>query len=57
MTKSPENCTRARNYLQTLESGVRLTRTNAKGEREFLGDEARAAEVARTRELIAANCD
>ncbi|MCX7659106.1 DUF4124 domain-containing protein [Caldimonas sp.] len=52
-----ENCTRARNYLQTLESGVRLTRTNAKGEREFLGDEARAAEVARTRELIAANCD
>lgn len=52
-----ENCARARNYMQTLESGVRIARTNAQGEREILGDEARAAEAARTRELIAANCD
>lgn len=52
-----ENCARARNYMQTLDSGVRIARTNAKGEREFLGDEARAAEAARTREVIAANCD
>jgi hypothetical protein len=52
-----ENCARARNYMQTLDSGVRIARTNAQGEREILGDEARAAETARTRELIAANCD
>lgn len=52
-----ENCARARSYMQTLDSGVRIARTNAKGEREFLGDEARAAEAARTREIIAANCD
>ncbi|MFN3417462.1 MAG: DUF4124 domain-containing protein [Caldimonas sp.] len=52
-----DNCARARSYMQTLDSGVRIARTNAKGEREFLGDEARAAEAARTREIIAANCD
>jgi hypothetical protein len=52
-----ENCARARSYMQTLDSGVRIARTNAQGEREILGDEARAAETARTRELIAANCD
>lgn len=52
-----ENCTRARSYMQTLDSGVRIARTNVQGEREILGDEARAAEAERTREIIAANCD
>lgn len=52
-----ENCQRARNHMQGLESGLRLSRTNEQGQREFLDDSARAAEVARTRETIAANCN
>lgn len=52
-----ETCQRARNYMQGLETGVRVGRMNEQGQREFLDDNARAAEVARTRETISANCD
>jgi hypothetical protein len=52
-----ENCQRARNHMQGLESGLRLSRTNEQGQREFLDDNARAAEMARTRETIAINCN
>ena len=51
-----ENCTRAKAQMRTIDSGVRITRTNAKGEREFLDDAARAAEAKRARELIASEC-
>lgn len=51
-----DNCSRARNYLATLDSGQRVARMNDKGEREFLDDAARAAETRRARELIASNC-
>lgn len=51
-----DNCSRARNYLATLDSGQRVARMNDKGEREFLDDAARAAETRRAREIIASNC-
>lgn len=52
-----EICQRARNYMLSLESGVRLGRTNDQGQREVFDDNARAAEMDRTRETIRANCD
>jgi hypothetical protein len=51
-----ENCTRAKDYMRNLQEGVRITRSNAAGEREFLDDKARADETKRTREIIAGDC-
>jgi hypothetical protein len=51
-----ENCERAKRAKATLDSGVRLTQTNAKGETEILDDNARAAEAKRLDSAIAANC-
>lgn len=51
-----ENCKRARSHMSTLESGIRLSRTNDKGEREILDDKQRAEEMARTRQIIASDC-
>ncbi len=51
-----DNCARARGYLRTLDDGIRIARTNDKGEREILDDKARAEEVRRTREIIASDC-
>ena len=42
-----DNCSRAQAQLRTLESGVRVARTNDKGEREFLDDKQRADETER----------
>jgi hypothetical protein len=52
-----ENCTRARAQMRTLDSGVRMSRTNEKGEREFLDDNARAQETQRARDAIASECN
>ncbi len=51
-----DNCKRAKSQMQTLESGVRLARTNDKGEREILDDAQRDAEMKRTRDVMAADC-
>lgn len=51
-----DNCNRAREMVATLESGQRVSRMNAKGEREFLDDRQRAAEVQRAREVMATDC-
>jgi len=51
-----ENCLRARDYARSLESGQRITRTNAQGEREFLDDAQRARELIRAREVIGSEC-
>ena len=51
-----DNCSRAKTQLKTLESGMRLVRTNDKGEREFLDDKQRADETKRTQETITADC-
>jgi Domain of unknown function (DUF4124) len=51
-----DNCARAREHLAGLESGLRVARVNAKGEREFLDDKARSDEVARTRQVMSTDC-
>lgn len=50
------NCTRAKAQVRAMESGVRVARTNEKGEREFLDDAARAAEAQRSRGVVASDC-
>lgn len=51
-----ENCTRAKASKAGFDSGVRIARTNAKGEKEYLDDKERAAEVARLNQLITRDC-
>ncbi|MCE9657847.1 MAG: DUF4124 domain-containing protein [Burkholderiales bacterium] len=51
-----DNCGRARAQLRTFESGIRVTRTNEKGEREFLDDKQRADETKHAKDVIAADC-
>ncbi len=51
-----EACTRAQGNLRTFDAGVRVSRTNDKGEREYLDDAARAAEARRSRDIIANQC-
>jgi len=51
-----DNCKRARAYVETLNSGIRLTRLNDKGEREYLDDDQRAAEMQRARQGIETDC-
>lgn len=51
-----QNCEMAKNQLAALESGQRIARFNAKGEREYLDDAQRAAEVERTKKAVADNC-
>ena len=51
-----DNCNRAREHLAALTDGQRMTRTNARGEREVLDDKARADEIQRARGVIASDC-
>lgn len=51
-----ENCSRAKNYMQTLESGIRIQRTSPQGEREFLDDAQRAQEMQRAKDAVARDC-
>lgn len=51
-----ENCERAKQAKATLDSGVRIARTNTKGEKEILDDAARAAELQRVNNAIKSDC-
>ena len=51
-----DNCARAKNSKVSFDSGVRISRTNDKGEREFLDDATRAAEARRLDGIIASDC-
>ena len=51
-----ENCQRARSHLATLDSGTRLVRVDARGERVVVDDDARAREAAEARRVIASEC-
>lgn len=51
-----DNCERARRAKATLDSGVRIATTNAKGEREIMDDKARAAEQQRIDGVIRSDC-
>ena len=50
-------CTQARSQLVALQSGQRIARMNADGEREFLDDAARSEEIARLEQQIGQNCN
>jgi type IV secretory pathway VirB10-like protein len=52
-----DNCERARQAQRTLESGVRMVRTNARGEREILDDADRAVEAKRLQGIVATDCN
>jgi len=47
-----DNCARAKTYLTTLNSGVRMTTTDNSGERAFLSDADKAKEVEKTQGLV-----
>lgn len=51
-----DNCARAKAYQRTLDDGIRIARTNEKGEREILDDAARAQENERNRQVMASDC-
>jgi hypothetical protein len=51
-----DNCQRARQAASALDSGVRMAQVNAQGERSFMDDATRAAEVQRAQSVMAADC-
>jgi hypothetical protein len=51
-----DNCARAQENLRMLESGQRITRTDAKGERYYLEDTQVAQEAAKARQVVQASC-
>src|SRR2546425_12789970 len=46
------NCEQSQASLRTLQSGQRISSTNAAGERVFIGDEERAKEIERTQRAV-----
>lgn len=51
-----ENCERAKRAKTSFDSGVRISTTNAKGEREIMDEATRASESKRLQEIIASDC-
>ncbi|HUD33225.1 MAG TPA: DUF4124 domain-containing protein [Variovorax sp.] len=51
-----DNCARARQGRSTFDSGIRIARINANGEREIMDDAARAAESQRLQSIIDSEC-
>ncbi len=51
-----ENCANAKQAKVTYDSGMRVARTNANGEREYLDDAARASELKRIQAVINTDC-
>ena len=51
-----DNCSRARQGKATFDSGIRVARLNARGEREIMDDKARAAENRRLQTVIDSDC-
>jgi hypothetical protein len=51
-----KNCERTQGFLRSLESGQRISTTNAQGERAFMDDAGRQAQLEETRAEVAKNC-
>ena len=49
-------CERVKRSKASFDSGVRITRTNTKGEQEYLDDAARATELKRLQSIIETDC-
>jgi hypothetical protein len=52
-----ENCETAKRAKASLDTGLRVSTTNAKGEQEILSDAARSNEAKRLQEAINSNCN
>jgi hypothetical protein len=52
-----ENCNRAKEALRTYESGQRVAKTDAKGERYFLDEQQIAQEAASARKAVQDSCN
>lgn len=57
MEAKRENCSRAKEYLNTLQSGQRIARTDAKGERYYMDDAQVAQETGKARQAVQENCN
>lgn len=53
--KKAKNCEELKRYQETLKKGVRIARTNEKGEREIINDTTRARELKTVEERLK-NC-
>jgi hypothetical protein len=51
-----DNCNRAKAQVRSLDSGLRMARTNDKGEREIMDDKMRAEEMKRARDVASSDC-
>ena len=51
-----QNCESAQAQVRTIQSGQRMSTTNAQGERVFLDDSQIAAELARAQKAVAESC-
>ncbi len=51
-----ENCQRARQQVAALQSGQRIARVNAGGERVILDDQARASEMSAAQRVVSSDC-
>ncbi len=51
-----DNCERAKRSKAGYDSGIRIARSNAKGEREYIDDATRASETKRLEVIIARDC-
>jgi len=56
-TAKAADCERSRGYMRSLEDGMRITRTDASGNREILDDAQRASEIERTRKMVQQLCN
>ncbi|MBI3285938.1 MAG: DUF4124 domain-containing protein [Burkholderiales bacterium] len=51
-TDKAKNCERARAYLQSLESGVRMANVDKNGERSFMDDQQREKELSEVKRVL-----
>lgn len=51
-----DNCARAKKGLASFQSGVRIATVNARGEREYMDDNARATESKRLQSIVDSDC-
>ena len=52
-----DNCTRAKNNLATLQSGIRIATAGASGERIVMDEPAKTAETKRLQEIVTSDCN
>jgi hypothetical protein len=57
LAQNRENCERARTYLKSLQEGQRISQVDPRsGERVYLEDPQRPAEIARAQQAVDSNC-